>query len=72
MSEFSEAIEFEADDVMDGVLNDAIAMSPTLTPFVTLGMESPHDLFEVFDDGRCSKDRMKHSGLFHDDEALEL
>lgn len=72
MTEFSEAIEFEADDMMDGVLNDAIAMSPTLTPFVTLGTGSPHDLFEVFDDGRCSEERMKHSGLFHNEEALEL
>jgi hypothetical protein len=88
MTEFSDAMEFEADDMMSGVIDDAMAMSPTLTPFVSLGTSDPaeeildgptsphqakaHDLFETFDNGDCSEDRMKKSGLFHSEEALDL
>lgn len=72
MTEPSEAFEVEADDVLESVIDDAIGMSPTLMPIVTLAAGDPHDLFESFDDGRCSEERMKHSGLFHNEEALEL
>lgn len=88
MTEFSEAMEFEADDMMSGVIDDAMDMSPTLTPFVSLGTNDPalemmdgpttahqakaNDLFESFNEGECSENRLKKSGLFRDDEALDL
>lgn len=72
MTEFSEAMEFEADDMMNGIIEEAQGMSPTMTPLVTLGTDQPaKDLFETFDDGSASENRMKNSGLYHD-EALDL
>ena len=86
MTEFAENFDIDADDVMEGILDESSgAMSPTLTPFVSLGsagdamMDGPttqhqaeaKDLFQSFDDGVPSVDRMKRAGLHHD-EALEL
>ena len=86
MTEFAEHFEHEADDMMDGILAESSdAMSPTLTPFVSLGsseaaiMDGPttqrqaeaKDLYQSFDDGSPSVDRMKRIGLHHD-EAFEL
>ena len=84
MMEFAESFEHEADDVMDGILADS-EMSPTVTPFVSLGSNDPglvdgptsarqasaNDLFQAFDDGAPSVDRMKRIGMHHD-EAFEL
>lgn len=86
MMEFAESFEHEADEVMDGVLADS-DNSPTLTPFVSLGSDDParaildgptnarqasaNDLFQAFDDGTPSVERMKRIGLHHD-EAFEL
>ncbi len=86
MTEFAENFENEADDLMDGILAESNdAMSPTLTPFVSLGtsdtplMDGPttqhqaeaKNLFQTFDDGAPSLDRMKRAGLHHD-EGFEL
>ncbi|MBJ7458801.1 MAG: hypothetical protein JHD02_06425 [Thermoleophilaceae bacterium] len=86
MTEFAEDFAYEADDMMDGILAESSdAMSPTLTPFVSLGSaEAPildgpttkhqaeaRDLFQAFDDGTPSVDRMKRAGLHHD-EIFEL
>ena len=69
--------------MMDGILSEsADAMSPTLTPFVGLGSSeaplmdgptTPHqavakDLYQSFDDGMPSVDRMKRAGLHHDED----
>jgi hypothetical protein len=86
MTEFAESFENEADDMMEGILAESSdAMSPTLTPFVSLGssedaiMDGPttkhqseaKDLFQSFDDGAPSIDKMKKAGLHHD-EAFDL
>ncbi|MGB0872842.1 MAG: hypothetical protein ACPGWS_01085 [Solirubrobacterales bacterium] len=88
MTAFDEAMEFEANEMMDGILEEASdSMSPTLTPFLTLGTDDPameimdgpttarqaeaKDLFEAFDHGSASESRMKNSGLFRS-EALDL
>lgn len=86
MTEFAANFDAEADDMMDGILAESNdAMSPTLTPFVSLGtaddalMDGPttqhqadaRDLFQSFDDGSPSLDKMKRAGLHHD-EAFEL
>jgi hypothetical protein len=86
MTEFAEQFDNEADDMMDGILDESSgAMSPTLTPFVSLGsadeaiMDGPttqhqaeaKDLFQSFDDGTPSVERMKRAGLHHDGD-LEL
>ena len=83
MTEFAANFESEADDMMDGILAESNdAMSPTLTPFVSLGtsetplMDGPttqhqagaKDLFQAFDDGAPSLDRMKRAGLHHDED----
>lgn len=83
MTEFAEHFESEADDMMDGILSESNdAMSPTVTPFVSLGtsdaplMDGPttkrqaeaKDLFQSFDDGTPSLDKMKRAGLHHDEE----
>lgn len=84
MTEFAENFDVEADDMMDGILSESNdAMSPTLTPFVSLGtadsplMDGPttqhqadaKDLFQSFDDGTPSLDRMKRAGLHHDENV---
>lgn len=81
MMQFSEAMEFEADDMMDGILDEASgAMSPTLTPFVSLGTTDPEvmdgptdsrqaaakDLFQSFDEG--DEQRLRRSGLYRVEE----
>lgn len=88
MTAFDEAMEFEANEMMDGILEEAShSMSPTLTPFLSLGTDDPameimdgptsarqaeaKDLFETFDQGDASESRMKNSGLFRS-EALDL
>ena len=86
MTDFAENFDSEADDMMDGILAESNdAMSPTLTPFVSLGssdaplMDGPttqhqaaaNDLYQSFDDGTPSVDRMKRAGLHHD-EAVDL
>lgn len=87
MTEFGEAMELEADDMMNGIIGDAIDGAPTITPFLSLGTNDPameimdgpttehqakaKDLFETFDDGNCNESRLKNSGMFHD-EAFEL
>lgn len=86
MTDFTENFEAEADDMMDGILSESNdAMSPTLTPFVSLGsaddalMDGPttqrqaeaKDLYQSFDDGAPSLDKLKRAGLHHD-EAFEL
>jgi hypothetical protein len=86
MTEFAEDFANEADDMMDGILAESSdMMSPTVTPFVSLGstdapiMDGPttqhqaeaKDLFQSFDDGTPSVDKMKRAGLHHD-EAFEL
>lgn len=82
--QFAESFDHDADDVMEEVLADA-GMSPTLTPFVSLGTEhsglgdvpatpwqaSAKDLFQSFDNGEPSVERMRRIGLHHD-EAFEL
>jgi hypothetical protein len=83
MTEFAEHFDREADDMMDGILSESNdAMSPTLTPFVSLGssdaplMDGPttqhqakaKDLYQSFDDGKPSIDRMKRAGLHHDED----
>ncbi len=86
MMEFAESFENDADDLMDGILSES-EMSPTLTPIVGLGSNDPartlldgpvtsrqaeaNDLFQSFDDGVPSVDRMKRIGMHHD-EAFEL
>lgn len=86
MTEFDERFEYEADGVMDDILAES-SISPTLTPFVSLGTDDParemmdgpttsrqaaaNDLFQAFDDGAPSLARMKRCGLHHD-EAFEL
>jgi hypothetical protein len=87
MTQFAENFDSEADDMMDGILDESSgAMSPTLTPFVSLGssedaiMDGPttprqaaaKDLYQSFDDGTPSIDKMKRAFLHHDEEALEL
>ncbi|MGK2878506.1 MAG: hypothetical protein ACSLFF_08025 [Solirubrobacterales bacterium] len=86
MTEFANNFDYEADDMMDGILAESSdAMSPTLTPFVSLGsaeapiMDGPttqhqaeaKDLFQSFDDGVPSVDRLKRAGL-HYEEDFEL
>lgn len=88
MTAFDEAMEFEANEMMDGILEEAShSMSPTLTPFLSLGTDDPameimdgptsakqaeaKDLFEAFDQGGASEARLKRSGLFRD-EAYEV
>jgi hypothetical protein len=86
MTDFAENFDSEADDMMDGILDESSgAMSPTLTPFVSLGssedaiMDGPttqhqaeaKDLYQSFDDGTPSIDRMKKAGLHHD-ESFDL
>jgi hypothetical protein len=83
MTEFAENFDNEADDMMDGILSESNdAMSPTLTPFVSLGSsEAPlldgpttqhqaeaKDLYQSFDDGTPSVDRMKRAGLHHEED----
>ncbi len=83
MTDFADHFDSEADDMMDGILAESSdAMSPTLTPFVSLGtaadaiMDGPttqhqaeaKDLFQCFDDGVPSIDRMKRAGLHHDED----
>lgn len=86
MMEFAESFEREADSVMDGILADT-SFSPTLTPFVSLGTLDPaneiidgpttahqanaRDLFQSFDNGLPSLERMKRCCMHHD-EAFEL
>jgi hypothetical protein len=86
MFEFAESFESEADQMMDNILAES-CISPTLTPFVGLGSTDPartlvdgpttshqaaaHDLFQAFDDGAPSLERMKRCGMHHD-EAFEL
>lgn len=84
--EFAEQFDSDADDLMEGILDESSgAMSPTLTPFIGLGtsdspiMDGPttahqaeaKDLFQSFDDGVPSVDRLKKAGLHHD-EAFDL
>lgn len=88
MTEFEEAMEFEHNDMMDGILDEASgAMSPTLTPFLSLGTDDPamaimdgpssskqaeaKDLFESFDTRDASEDKLRRSGLYRD-EAAEI
>jgi hypothetical protein len=86
MTDFAENFDSEADDMMDGILSESSeAMSTTLTPFVSLGssdaplLDGPttqhqaeaKDLYQSFDDGAPSVDRMKRAGLHHDGD-LEL
>lgn len=86
MTDFAENFDIEADDMMDGILSESNdAMSPTLTPFVSLGSSDEHlmdgpttqhqaaakDLYQSFDDGKPSVDRMKRAGL-HYEEDFEL
>lgn len=88
MTDFDEAIESEANEMMDGILEEASdSMSPTLTPFVSLGTSDPamevldgpssdrqataKDLFEAFSSGGTSETKLKLSGLFHA-ESFEL
>lgn len=84
--EFAESFEREADQMMDSILAES-CISPTLTPFVSLGTSDParelldgptceqqakaNDLFQAFDDGSPSLERMKRCGMHHD-EAFEL
>lgn len=82
MTEYAENFEYEADDMMSGIMAES---SPTLTPFVGLGttdeamLDGPttehqaeaNDLFQSFDDGKPSVARMKRIGMHHD-EAFEL
>jgi hypothetical protein len=87
MTEFAENFDLEADDMMDGILDESSgAMSPTLTPFVSLGsadspiMDGPttqhqadaKDLFQSFDDGAPSVDRMRRAGLHYDEVDFDL
>lgn len=88
MTAFDEAMEFEANEMMDGILEEASSsMSPTLTPFLSLGTDDPameimdgptsakqaeaKDLFDTFGQGAASEDRLKRSGMFRD-EAYEV
>jgi hypothetical protein len=88
MTEFEDAMEFEANEMMDGILDEASgAMSPTLTPFLSLGTNDPSmeimdgpssahqakakDLYEAFDQKDASENKLKRSGLFRD-EAFEV
>lgn len=88
MTAFDEAMEFEANEMMDGILEEASSsMSPTLTPFLSLGTDDPaleimdgptsakqaeaKDLFDAFGQGEASEDRLKRSGIFRD-EAYEV
>lgn len=84
--EFAEHFENDADEVMDDILAES-AISPTLTPFVSLGTDDPsrelmdgpstsrqaaaNDLYQAFDDGSPSLAKMKRIGMHHD-EAFEL
>lgn len=86
MIEITESFEYVAYDVMDDILAES-NISPTLTPFISLGTNDPahelmdgpttarqaaaHDLFQTFDDGSPSLERMKRCGMHHD-EAFEL
>lgn len=71
--QFAESFEHDADDVMDEIVASA-EVSPTLTPIIGLGSEDPaavKDLFQSFDTGAPSVEKMKRIGLHHD-EAFEL
>lgn len=84
--EFAKHFENDADDVMEDILAES-CVSPTVTPFVSLGTHDParelidgpatrqqasaNDLYQAFDDGAPSLERMKRIGMHHD-EAFEL
>lgn len=72
MTEYSEYVEHDAEEMMNGILEEAQEMIPTIMPFTNLGSDDPAaDPFGNFDNGSTSENRMKNAGLYHD-EALEL